>query len=125
MGVRLRKHATSLAYTSTAYLADTGAFGPLLDDLHRREWAVYAKRLSGGPTHVVHYLGRYTNRVGDATQYGRHPSHPLALFATHCARRGYKLATSLRPGTPRSGKKVDTRTSGCGNCTQRNHIRLP
>ena len=35
----------------------------LAPPLHRQDWVVYLKRPFGGPTYVVHYLGRYTHRV--------------------------------------------------------------
>lgn len=37
-----------------------------LHPLYRREWVVYAKKPTNGPSHVVEYLGRYVNRVAIA-----------------------------------------------------------
>jgi putative transposase len=31
--------------------------------LFRHDWVVYAKSPFGGPSHVLHYLARYTHRV--------------------------------------------------------------
>ena len=31
--------------------------------LYRQDWVVYAKPPFGGPSHVLHYLARYTHRV--------------------------------------------------------------
>ena len=36
--------------------------------LRRKSWVVYAKRPFGGPEQVLHYLGRYTHRVGISNQ---------------------------------------------------------
>ncbi|HUJ86418.1 MAG TPA: IS91 family transposase [Burkholderiales bacterium] len=53
---------------STQALADASAFQRLVDELHRSEWVVYAKRPFGGPQQVFRYLGRYTHRVGISNQ---------------------------------------------------------
>ena len=42
------------------------AFGAWLRTLFRHEWVVYAKPPFGGPSHVLHYLARYTHRVAIA-----------------------------------------------------------
>jgi hypothetical protein len=39
------------------------AFAAWLRTLFRHEWIVYAKPPFGGPSHVLHYLARYTHRV--------------------------------------------------------------
>ena len=39
------------------------AFAAWLRALFRHEWVVYAKPPFGGPSHVLHYLARYTHRV--------------------------------------------------------------
>jgi len=39
------------------------AFRALLRSLYRQTWVVYAKPPFGSPTHVLHYLARYTHRV--------------------------------------------------------------
>jgi hypothetical protein len=44
-------------------LADRKAFGSFLRSLFRHDWIVYAKPPFGGPSHVLHYLARYTHRV--------------------------------------------------------------
>jgi hypothetical protein len=36
---------------------------PMLDDLRRKPWVVYAKKPFAGPAPVLDYLGRYTHRV--------------------------------------------------------------
>ena len=46
-----------------AHLADAAAFRAFLRRLFRHDWVVYAKPPFGGPTHVLHYLARYTHRV--------------------------------------------------------------
>jgi hypothetical protein len=46
-----------------APLADASAFRAFLRRLFRHDWVVYAKPPFGGPTHVLHYLARYTHRV--------------------------------------------------------------
>jgi hypothetical protein len=46
-----------------AALAPEQAFRAWLRSLHRQPWVVYAKAPFGSPTHVLHYLARYTHRV--------------------------------------------------------------
>jgi hypothetical protein len=46
-----------------AHLVDPTAFRAFLRRLFRHDWVVYAKPPFGGPTHVLHYLPRYTHRV--------------------------------------------------------------
>jgi hypothetical protein len=46
-----------------ANLANVSAFRAFLRRLFRHDWVVYAKPPFGGPTHVLHYLARYTHRV--------------------------------------------------------------
>jgi hypothetical protein len=53
----LQFHGSSLS------LAQPRAFAAWLRVLFRHDWVVYAKRLFGGPEHVLHYLGAYTHRV--------------------------------------------------------------
>jgi hypothetical protein len=48
---------------SLAHLTDASAFRAFLRRLFRHDWVVYAKPPFGGPTHVLHYLARYTHRV--------------------------------------------------------------
>jgi hypothetical protein len=40
-----------------------GSLHSFLRPPFRHDWVVYAKRPSGGPEHVLHYLARYTHRV--------------------------------------------------------------
>jgi hypothetical protein len=44
-------------------LTDERAFAAWLRTLYRHDWIVYAKPPFGGPSHVLHYLARYTHRV--------------------------------------------------------------
>ncbi len=44
-------------------LRDAHAFARYLAPARKTDWAVYAKPPFGGPTHVLHYLARYTHRV--------------------------------------------------------------
>jgi hypothetical protein len=44
-------------------LTDESAFRTWLRTLYRHDWIVYAKPPFGGPSHVLHYLARYTHRV--------------------------------------------------------------
>jgi len=44
-------------------LRDESAFRAWLRTLFRHDWVVYAKPPFGGPSHVLHYLARYTHRV--------------------------------------------------------------
>jgi hypothetical protein len=46
-----------------ADLVDASPFRAFLRRLFRHDWVVYAKPPFGGPTHVLHYLARYTHRV--------------------------------------------------------------
>ena len=46
-----------------ADLAEAEAFRAFVRRLFRHDWVVYAKPPFGGPTHVLHYLARYTHRV--------------------------------------------------------------
>ena len=48
---------------SLASLATDVAFRAFLRSLYRQQWVVYAKPPFGSPTHVLHYLARYTHRV--------------------------------------------------------------
>lgn len=57
-----QRGAFSLA-GSTATLSGIGEQRRLIDDLHRCDWVVYAKRPFAGPEQVLDYLGRYTHRV--------------------------------------------------------------
>ena len=43
--------------------AEEPAFRAWLRTLFRQDWVVYAKPPFGGPSHVLHYLARYTHRV--------------------------------------------------------------
>jgi hypothetical protein len=44
-------------------MADPKLFGQFRRQLFRKPWVVYAKQPFGGPSHVLHYLARYTHRV--------------------------------------------------------------
>lgn len=46
-----------------ADLTEPEAFRAFVRRLYRHDWIVYAKPPFGGPTHVLHYLARYTHRV--------------------------------------------------------------
>jgi hypothetical protein len=46
-----------------ADLAEAEAFRAFVRRLYRHDWVVYAKPPFGGPSHVLHYLARYTHRV--------------------------------------------------------------
>jgi hypothetical protein len=46
-----------------AGLAEAEAFRAFVRRLFRHDWVVYAKPPFGGPSHVLHYLARYTHRV--------------------------------------------------------------
>ena len=48
---------------SLAPLATDVAFRAFLRSLYRQPWVVYAKPPFGSPSHVLHYLARYTHRV--------------------------------------------------------------
>ena len=50
-------------FTNLANLAEPQAFARRLRELQRLDWVVYAKPPFGGPSHVLHYLARYTHRV--------------------------------------------------------------
>lgn len=43
-----------------------GAFGTLMASLARQDWVVYLKRTFQRPEDTLHYLGRYTHRIGIA-----------------------------------------------------------
>ena len=49
--------------TDLQRLTDESAFRRWLRTLYRHDWIVYAKPPFGGPSHVLHYLARYTHRV--------------------------------------------------------------
>lgn len=49
--------------TDLQRLTDESAFRVWLRPLYRHDWIVYAKPPFGGPSHVLHYLARYTHRV--------------------------------------------------------------
>ncbi len=53
---------------SVASLADSAAFGHLLDACYQRNWVVYAKAPFGGAEQVFRYLGRYSHRVAIANR---------------------------------------------------------
>jgi hypothetical protein len=48
---------------SLASLATEATFRAWLRSLYRQAWVVYAKPPFGSPSHVLHYLARYTHRV--------------------------------------------------------------
>jgi hypothetical protein len=45
-------------------LAQPKMFAKYVRQLFRQDWVVYAKRPFSGPEYVLHYLARYTHRVG-------------------------------------------------------------
>jgi Putative transposase len=45
-------------------LADKAAFKAYLAPLRKIDWVVYAKEPFAGPKQVLHYLSRYTHRIG-------------------------------------------------------------
>ena len=49
-------------------LAHPKAWEGLFEPLRNKEWVVYAKPPFGGPTQVLKYLARYTNRVAISNQ---------------------------------------------------------
>jgi hypothetical protein len=57
-----RRHRLSFG-GGTAYLQEPKKFDAFLRTLFKQDWVVYAKPAFGGPTQVLHYLGRYTHRV--------------------------------------------------------------
>lgn len=60
---RAFRHGQLVCGGRLAELADPAAFRAFLRRLFRHDWIVYAKPPFGGPTHVLHYLARYTHRV--------------------------------------------------------------
>ena len=46
-----------------ATLATEAAFRAWLRSLYRQAWVVYARPPFGSPSHVLHYLARYTHRI--------------------------------------------------------------
>ena len=48
---------------SSRGMADPKLFRQFLRQLFRKQWVVYVKQPFGGPSHVLHYLARYTHRV--------------------------------------------------------------
>lgn len=44
-------------------VADVHGLYPLLQELRKKDWVVYAKKPWGGPAQVISYLGRYTHRT--------------------------------------------------------------
>jgi Putative transposase len=46
-----------------ASLKPDAAFRAFVRSLYRQTWVVYAKPPFGSPSHVLHYLARYTHRV--------------------------------------------------------------
>jgi hypothetical protein len=51
-------------YGECVPLANEQSFTKFLDSLVEEDWVVYAKSPFGGPEHVLHYLARYTHRIG-------------------------------------------------------------
>jgi hypothetical protein len=63
-GLRDAFHAGTLRLPSELQrLTDERACAAWLRTLFRHDWVVYAKPPFGGPSHVLHYLARYTHRV--------------------------------------------------------------
>ena len=63
-GLRAAFRAGTLTMPSDLQrLNNEPAFAAWLRTLFRHEWVVYAKPPFGGPSHVLHYLARYTHRV--------------------------------------------------------------
>jgi hypothetical protein len=63
-GLRAAQAAGRLDFPEAlAPLKPAVAFRAFLRSLYRQSWVVYAKPPFGSPTHVLHYLARYTHRV--------------------------------------------------------------
>src|SRR5262249_29178294 len=63
-----------------AHLADGSACHAFLRRLFQHDWVVYAKPPFGGPTHVLHYLARYTHRVAISNHRIVHVSDDQVTF---------------------------------------------
>lgn len=50
-------------FSQLEHLSDAQAFARYMAPAAQAEWVVYAKPPFGGPSQVLHYLGRYTHRV--------------------------------------------------------------
>ena len=63
-GLRMAYQQGSLVFPgSIAELENSKRFAAFVDALFQKGWVVYAKSAFGGPSQVLHYLGRYTHRV--------------------------------------------------------------
>jgi len=63
-GLRMAYQQGSLVFPgSIAELENPKRFAAFVDALFQKGWVVYAKSAFGGPSQVLHYLGRYTHRV--------------------------------------------------------------
>ena len=62
-GLEAFRAGTLTLPTALLRLTDESAFRAWLRPLYRHDWIVYAKPPFGGPSHVLHYLARYTHRV--------------------------------------------------------------
>ena len=60
---RLFAHGQLRFFGDCIQLAEGKRFASFLRELYRQDWVVYAKPPFGGPSHVLHYLARYTHRV--------------------------------------------------------------
>ena len=60
---RLFAHGQLRFFGDCIPLAEGKRFASFLRKLYRQDWVVYAKPPFGGPSHVLHYLARYTHRV--------------------------------------------------------------
>ena len=80
-----------------APLKPDAAFGAFLRSLYRQPWVVYAKPPFGSPSHVLHYLARYTHRVAIS-------NHRLVTRDPRHRRRfgGRTTATGAKCGRSRS-----------------------
>jgi hypothetical protein len=74
-------------------LADAPAFRAFLRSLFRQRWIVYAKPRFGGPTHVLHYLARYTHRVAISNHRIVNVAEDQVTFRWKDYRHGSQLRT--------------------------------
>lgn len=69
-----------------------GAYGALMAPLAKKDWIVYAKKPFRRSNHVVHYLSRYTHRVGISNSRILDATPELVTFGTK-----HGLTASLHP----------------------------
>jgi hypothetical protein len=77
--------------TDLQRLTDESAFRAWLRTLYRHNWIVYAKPPFGGPTHVLHYLARYTHRVAISNHRLVAVSHDQVTFRWKDYRHGSQV----------------------------------